>query len=124
MLKHIQRTLYLSLGWLFVVLGVVGIALPLLPTTPFLLLAAFCFSKSSVYLHNQLLSNPYLGPIILDWEKHGVIRLKTKCIATSTMLILIAYPMIFIIQHNAIRAIIGITIAAVLGFIWTRPSTS
>lgn len=55
-------------GWLCVVLGVIGIFLPLLPTTPFLLLAAWLFARSSERFHTWLVSHPKLGPIISAWQ--------------------------------------------------------
>lgn len=61
--------------------GIAGIALPLLPTTPFLLLAAFCFSRGSERLHAWLLAHPRYGPAILDWQEQGAISRKAKGLA-------------------------------------------
>jgi len=112
----------MTLGLIAVLLGLIGIALPLLPTTPFMLLAAYCFSRSSPYLHNKLLSNKVVGPIIVDWEAAGIIRLKTKWVASITMLALVSYPLIFKIQSNAIKLMVIAVIISVLCFIWSRPS--
>lgn len=123
MISHVYRVVFLTLGLVFITLGVIGIFLPLLPTTPFLILAAYCFSKSSEKLHQWLLHHKYLGRMLSDWEKYGVIRLRIKWIATLSMLLLISYPMIFIIQHSILKVIITITMILVLLFIWTRPSS-
>ena len=69
-----MRFIYLCLGLFSVLLAGVGIALPLLPTVPFLLLAAFFFARSSERLHNWLLSHATFGPMISDWNEHGAIR--------------------------------------------------
>jgi uncharacterized membrane protein YbaN (DUF454 family) len=112
----------MSLGWLSLLLGVLGIALPLLPTTPFVLLAAFLFSKSSPRIHNRILANKYMGPIIKDWEQNGVIKRRTKWIASSTMLLLVTYPLFFKIQNPFVQGIIIAVMLGVLSFIWSRPS--
>jgi len=72
------RYLVIILGWLSVVLGVVGIFLPLLPTTPFILLAAWCFSRSSPLFHNWLVSHPKLGPIVDTWSNGEGLPIKVR----------------------------------------------
>lgn len=63
-----KRILYLLLGWLSLITGIIGIFLPLLPTTPLVLLAAWCFSKSSERFHTWLLEHKFFGPIVKDWQ--------------------------------------------------------
>jgi uncharacterized membrane protein YbaN (DUF454 family) len=67
--SRLRRSLLVVLGFVFTALGVVGIALPLVPTTPFLLLAAACFARSSQRFYDMLLSNRVFGPIIEDWRR-------------------------------------------------------
>ncbi len=67
------RILLIIAGWLCVILGVIGIVLPLLPTTPFILLAAFCFARSSDKFHHWLVTHHYFGPIIQRWEENKAI---------------------------------------------------
>ena len=62
-----KRLFLIVAGWFAVTLGAIGIFLPLLPTTPFLILAATCFAKSSERFHTWLLNSPLFGPIIRDW---------------------------------------------------------
>ncbi|MBA3032985.1 MAG: YbaN family protein [Gammaproteobacteria bacterium] len=64
------RAIFLVLGSLALLLGVLGIFLPVLPTTPFVLLAAACFARGSEHLHNWLLAHRIAGPIILEWRTH------------------------------------------------------
>lgn len=65
-----MRAVYFTVGLVSLLLGIIGILLPIMPTLPFLALSAYCFSRSSEKLHNWLLSLPYYGPLIKDWEKH------------------------------------------------------
>ena len=76
------RLIFVILGCFFLVLGILGIFLPLLPTTPFLILTAICFNKGSDKFHFWLIHHKYLGPPILDWQKYRVIRPRHKILAT------------------------------------------
>ncbi|WOH37087.1 YbaN family protein [Thalassotalea fonticola] len=96
-----KRFLYLAVGFGFVVLAIIGIALPVLPTTPFLLVAAACFAKSSKRCHKWLINNKLFGPIIHNWQKNRCIPKRAKSVAVFSILIfggfsvLIAVPNIY-----------------------------
>ncbi|MEQ8689943.1 MAG: YbaN family protein [Pseudomonadales bacterium] len=81
------RVLWIALGWMAVTLGVVGAFLPLLPTTPFLLLAAFAFSQGSQRMHDWLLNHARLGPPIQQWQQHRAISRRTKYWALLSMVL-------------------------------------
>ncbi len=102
------------------VLGVAGIVLPLLPTTPFLLLAAYCFTRGSERLNNWLISHPTFGPPIIDWRKYGAISVGAKkwalivIAATPAITWLIGAPWWALALQILILFAVGI-------FILTRP---
>ncbi len=97
-----------------------GAFLPLLPTVPFLLLSAYCFSRSSERLHVWLVNHPVFGPAIADWRERGAISLKAKRLATASVAMVMALSLVF-----GLRTEIMLLQAAILGcvliFIWTRP---
>jgi len=98
-------------------LGIAGMFLPILPTTPFILLAAFCFSRGSQRLHHWLRNNPHFGKIIRDWEEHRAIRTRAKFMATVLILVLFSYTLIFIsitIRIKTVLVIIGLSVLAYL----------
>ena len=74
-------------GLLLLFIALIGVAVPLLPTTPFVLLAAFCFAKSSPRLHRWLLHSALFGPILEDWESKHCVTLNVKWLALSMMLV-------------------------------------
>lgn len=78
MAKIIYHYLLLFIGSLSILLGVLGIVLPLLPTTPFFILALGCFARSSSVFHQRLLTLPYIGESLTDWEKHRKIDRRRK----------------------------------------------
>lgn len=78
--------LWLPLGYLFLGIGAVGVVLPLLPTTPFVLLAAGCFARSSPRLHQKLMNSELFGPILRDWEEKRCVCLKVRIYALSMTL--------------------------------------
>jgi len=107
-------------GILSLISGIIGAFLPVLPTVPFLLLAAVGFSKSSGKLHNWLINHDIFSPPILNWQKNGAISKKVKLYASLSMLasigitIFLAVPMVFILLQAAI--LVGVAV-----FIWSRP---
>jgi len=82
------------LGWTCVALGFIGVALPLLPTTPFLILAAFAFGKSAPQLKQWLLDHPIFGGPIRDWEANGAIRPRIKILACTAMVLIFLISLI------------------------------
>lgn len=84
-LSSLQRTLLTAAGLIALFLGLLGIILPGLPTTPFVLLSAACLARSSPRLHHKLVSNRHLGPLVRDWEANRSLPLKIKWISTSIM---------------------------------------
>lgn len=82
-----MRILLKVLGVFFVGLGMLGAALPLLPTTPFILLALACFAKSSPKFQRQLLNHKTFGPLIYNWQQHKAVTRKTKQIAFISLII-------------------------------------
>ena len=116
-----MRYLWAILGLLCLLLGMVGVVLPLLPTVPFLLLAAFLFARSSERLHNWLLSHPRLGPPIEDWQSRGAINPSAKRLATVSIVVVFGISLALGLRPMIIGIQAG-TLGCVLLFIWTRPS--
>ena len=114
------RFFWLLAGLLALALGVIGIALPLLPTTPFLLIAAFAFAQSSERLHRWLLAHRIFGPLIDNWHKYGSIDRQSKRIAIATIVVTPVLTWFIGAPFWALGGqLIVLTIAAV--FIVSRP---
>lgn len=115
-----MRLIWAIIGVLSLVLGLLGVVLPLLPTVPFILLAAFCFARSSERLHHWLVTHRRFGPMIEDWHERGAIHPRVKLISTLSVaavfllsLALGLRPLVLVIQ--------AVALGCVLIFIWTRP---
>ncbi len=113
-----KRPLYLGAGLFSLALGVIGIALPIMPTVPVLLLAAFCFARSNPAWEQRLLNHPQYGPPLRQWRERRAISRPAKLGAIGAMAIgavvtwfAIGWPWV----------LVSIAILAVSGFwIWTR----
>ncbi len=83
--EHTRRALWLATGALLLLAGIIGIFVPLLPTTPFVLLAAFCFSRGSERWERWLVHHPRFGPMVRNWRDHRAVPLRAKQLATVMM---------------------------------------
>ncbi len=115
-----MRYLWIGLGFLNVGLGIVGAFLPVMPTTVFLIMAAFCFARGSPHLHAWLMNHRRFGPPLQNWKKHGAISRKAKRLAVSMMAAsfvisaLAGLSTVFLLIEFAV-------LACVSAFILTRP---
>ncbi len=112
---NLSRWALILAGNLFVALGLLGILLPLLPTTPFLLLAAACYFKSSKRFYNWLMNNKWLGNYIKNYREKKSIPLKVKVLSLSFLSLTIGYSLFFVVNIFLLRVIliliaIGVTI--------------
>lgn len=121
---NLKRALFFVVGVLSFALGFIGAFLPVLPTTPFILLAAYCFSKSSERLHQYLLNSSLFGQVIRDWESGRVIRLRPKIMATAMMSLMMSYPVFFKAIAVEAKFLMIVVYTCVLIFIWSCPSSS
>jgi uncharacterized membrane protein YbaN (DUF454 family) len=121
-LHALRRPVLIGTGWLCVGLGVLGIIMPLFPTTPFLLVALWAFSRSSPELAAKIRNNRLAGPYIQDWEADGVIPPGAKILAITMMAAMLGYlhfgsgaPLWVVIAA-------GVVMAGVSAYILSRPS--
>ncbi len=115
-----QKPVYRALGVLSVLLGLIGVVLPLLPTTPFLILAAYFFSRSHPEWEARLLADPRFGPAIIAWRERGAIPLLAKRLATLLLGIsgLVGW-LTLVGDWRYLPLSIG---AVILLWMWSRPS--
>ena len=120
--SRLARPFLLALGWIAVVLGLIGVVVPGLPTTPFLLVALWAFSKTSKRFHDWLYNHPRLGPPLRDWRQHGVIPMKAKILAIATMTVSLLWIIFGIADDWVLPMIVGACLVPPAIFILTRPS--
>lgn len=116
-MKHILLKIA---GVFFVGLGFLGAFLPLLPTTPFILVAAACFAKSSPRLHKMLLENKVFGPLIYHWQASRSIPKRAKAIALASMLIATLWSC-YILPSAELKILVVALVAWPAVFLWRLP---
>ncbi|UVF19966.1 YbaN family protein [Microvirga terrae] len=115
-----MHRLYLCLGYASLALGIAGIFLPVLPTTPFVLLAAWCFTRSNPALAAKLYNHPRFGPLLTAWRDQKAIPLQAK-ICALTMLALSYAVILHLAESRILPLILGAIMGSVALYIATRP---
>ena len=111
------------LGGVFFLTGLVGIILPILPTTPFMILAAGCFAKSSPRFHQALLNNRWIGEDLQRWEReHTMLRI-TKIRATWVIVIMFSISIAVLMGKLWLQAMLVGTALILLFFLWRVPES-
>jgi uncharacterized membrane protein YbaN (DUF454 family) len=117
-----KRTFYFVLGWVMVALGFIGALLPVMPTTIFLIIAAWCFSRSSPRFEKWLLEHPVFGPTLVQWREHGAVPKRVKWIACGGMALGYATFMYFARPSPLLGGVVAIFFIACAAYVLTRPS--
>ena len=123
----LARVFWLGLGCTCVALGGLGVVLPGLPTTPFLILAAVSFVRSSRTLYERLMAHRVFGPLLRDYREHGTIPRNVKWLALGTMSVFVTFALVWGIPARLVWVKLAVLAAGLIG-LWfvgrlpTRPA--
>ncbi len=120
--RGLRRIAFFGLGGVFFVLGMVGIVLPGLPTTPFLLLTSYFLARSSPRLQRRLLSNRLVGPILSQWQRHRAVEPRVKRRAVALVAVAMALLIGFSRMPPTLLAIVLALASVGLLVIWRLPT--
>ena len=113
--KNMQKKLVMLLGWFFILLSVIGLLLPILPTTPFLILALTLFANSSPKFHQMLLNHRWFGPVLNQWEDNKTVTRPIKI--RAVLLVLFSFAIsIFLVREYWMLQVMLVIIASILLF--------
>jgi uncharacterized membrane protein YbaN (DUF454 family) len=107
-------------GIFFVALAILGVVLPILPTTPFLLVSAACFAKSSPKMYKMLLENKIFGPLIYHWQASRSLPRSAKLIALTSIVLASSWSC-YLLDNNILRIVIIALVTGPLVFLWRLP---
>ncbi len=116
------RAFFLAAGTVALVLGLIGIFLPLLPTTPFVLLAAACYARGSRRFYDWLLAQRTFGPIIHEWERHRSIPYKTKITAVALMSLTLGTSIVFFVEPLWLKGLLAVMGVGLAVWLYRMPS--
>lgn len=119
-----MRLLILGCAWLMVGIGLVGVFLPVLPTTPFMILAAALFARSSPRFEQWLLDHPRYGQPLIDWRREGAISKRAKIVSVSLMTVSYGIVLAFGPPQLWLKLVIGLILVACATFVLSRPVPS
>lgn len=117
-----MRAVFTGIAWISVAVGVVGIFVPLLPITPFLLLSCALFARSSPRFEAWLVDHPTLGPPVRRWREHGAIPRSAKVVAGGSMATSFL-ALVWADPGATTLALVAVVLSACCAFVFTRPST-
>ena len=117
----VVRGVLLAAGWIAVMLGLVGVVVPVLPTTPFLLVAAACFARASPRCHRYLLASRF-GPLIVEWRRYRSIPWRTKLLAIALMGISLSTSILLFVRPWWMQVIVAAFGVAVGVWLYRIPS--
>jgi len=117
-----MRALYFTFGLACVALGFVGAFLPVLPTTPFLILAAACFAHSSPRFETWLLDHPHFGPLLRHWRERGAIPRKAKALALAGVATGFLFFLAVVQPGPMAGVLVGMLMLSGLAYVLSRPS--
>lgn len=115
-----KRIILIATGIISLALGGLGVLLPLLPTTPFVLVAAFAFANSSETLHQWLLDHNVFGPLIANWRRHGAISRAAKIVSVLSMAAILVVSML-LAAPTLVIVVQAVILTACAYFIVSRP---
>jgi uncharacterized membrane protein YbaN (DUF454 family) len=118
-----MRIVWLIVGLASLVLAALGVALPLMPTTPFVILAAFCFARSSPALHDRLLDSRTFGKAVGDWRTHRAISRKGKTASVLAMALSLAASLVLAVDLVVV-GLQALAASAAVAFILTRNTSA
>ncbi|MBN9017409.1 MAG: YbaN family protein [Rhizobiales bacterium] len=118
----LKRHLLFAAGWVMVALGVIGIFLPVMPTTVFMIAAAWFFTRSSPRFEAWLLNHPVFGPPVIRWRENGAIGKRAKTLAVVSMAGGYAVFWYVVTPSPTLAAIVAVVLLLSAAFVLTRPS--
>jgi len=123
MKKMLQQSLLILLGWMFVLLGILGVFLPLLPTTVFLIIAMIIFSRCSPRFHRMLLENRWFGEGLRQWEQQKSVTRQTKRKATVAIIITFLISIAVLYESPGLQIMLVALAVILLTYLWRLNET-